>query len=104
MSILFIHAVGPYRSRCSWDCPLRDVEFVSIQKEVAANGCASTRPELRQRSGAGQSISFLDTAAILANCDLLISLTAPCASRRRHGSTNLAGPALDPGMAMGVKR
>ena len=54
---------------------LRDIEYVSIQK-----GAGSEQLRLNQgltfvegQSQVSASMDFLDTAAILANCDLLIS-------------------------------
>ena len=38
---------------------------------------------------------FKDTAAVLANCDLLISSDSRCTSGRRHGNPHLASPTVD---------
>ena len=85
---------------------LRDVEFVSIQK-----GSGSEQLRLNQgltfvngQAQVSESMDFLDTAAILANCDLLISSdSAVVHLAGAMGIPNLAGPALDPGMALGLK-
>ena len=54
---------------------LVDVEFVSIQKGAGSEQC-QTDQGLNFISGqkaVSQSMDFRDTAAVLANCDLLIS-------------------------------
>ena len=48
-------------------------------------------------------MDFQDTAAVLANCDLLISADSAVVSGRRYGDPNLACTALDSRMAMGPR-
>ena len=54
---------------------LADVEFVSIQKGAGSEQCQTDRGLnfVSGQKNVSQSMDFKDTAAVLANCDLLIS-------------------------------
>ena len=54
---------------------LTDVEFVSIQKGTGSEQCQNDRGLnfVSGQKSVSQSMDFKDTAAVLANCDLLIS-------------------------------
>ena len=48
-------------------------------------------------------MDFLDTAAILSNCDLLISSDSAVVHLAAPWESNLAGSSLDPRMALGLE-
>ena len=86
---------------------LADVEFVSIQK-----GAGSEKLQFNKalRFVAGQknvcqSMDFKDTAAVLANCDLLISSdSAVVHLAGAMGIPTWLAPTVDTGMALGLRR
>ena len=86
---------------------LADVEFVSIQKGVGSEQfhTNSGLTFVAGQKSVSQSMDFKDTAAVLANCDLLISSDSAVAHLAgvNHGNPHLVGITLDPRMALGIR-
>ena len=77
MNILFIHGVDPFHLKsCCWNyANWAMLNSFRSKREKAANsfGLNQGLTFVKGQAQVSQSMDFLDTAAILANCDLLIS-------------------------------
>ena len=79
---------------------------VSIQKGAGSEQFQTNKGLnfVAGQKAVSQSMDFKDTAAVLANCDLLISSDSAVALGRRHGNPHLACTTLDSRMALGLGR
>jgi len=74
--------------------------FVSLQKDEAAEGLNTYGLSDRIRDLSDDLTTFSDTAAVIANLDLVIAPDTAVAHLAGAGQTRMAGPSPCPGMAL----